>query len=61
MLWTGKQVFDVLIRPTATSKVLVNLEAKSRTFVRGSDHTRPPEFCPADGYLLVVLLIFLGI
>jgi len=26
MLWTGKQVFDVLMRPNRESKVLVNLE-----------------------------------
>ena len=32
MLWTGKQVFNVLMRPNKHSKVLVNLECKCRTF-----------------------------
>ena len=32
MLWTGKQVFNVLIRPNKNDPVLVNLDAKCRDF-----------------------------
>ncbi|KAH8589445.1 hypothetical protein B0O99DRAFT_692508 [Bisporella sp. PMI_857] len=32
MLWTGKQVFSVLMRPNQQSDVLVNMEAKCRDF-----------------------------
>lgn len=31
-LWTGKQIFNVLMRPCKKSKVLVNLEAKCREY-----------------------------
>ncbi|KAF2110809.1 hypothetical protein BDV96DRAFT_650427 [Lophiotrema nucula] len=31
-LWTGKQVFNVLMRPNKTSRVLVNLEAAGKQF-----------------------------
>lgn len=31
-LWTGKQLFNVLIRPNRKSKVFVNLDAKGRSF-----------------------------
>ena len=32
MLWTGKQVFNVLMRPNLQSKVLVNLECKNKVY-----------------------------
>ncbi|CAG8479721.1 17381_t:CDS:10 [Racocetra fulgida] len=31
-LWTGKQIFNVLMRPNKSSSVLVNLESKGRSF-----------------------------
>lgn len=52
-LWTGKQVFNVLMRPNKKSNVLVNLEASCRTHEKA-----PPEYIadmsPNDGYLVIV-------
>lgn len=50
-LWTGKQVFGLLMRPNKKSKVVVNLEAKCRSFagVKGE----APDMCPNDGYLVI--------
>ncbi|KAF4342405.1 DNA directed rna polymerase iii subunit rpc1 [Fusarium beomiforme] len=50
-LWTGKQIFNVLIRPNKQSPVLVNLDAKCKTF-----KSRPgqcPDMDPNDGWLVV--------
>ncbi|RPA98904.1 beta and beta-prime subunits of DNA dependent RNA-polymerase [Choiromyces venosus 120613-1] len=50
-LWTGKQIFNVLMRPNKKSKVLVNLDAKCRDFkaVPG----KAPDMCPNDGWLVI--------
>ncbi|KAL7268353.1 DNA-directed RNA polymerase III subunit C1 (rpo31) [Rhizina undulata] len=50
-LWTGKQIFNVLMRPNRRSKVLVNLDAKCRDFkaVPG----QAPDLCPNDGWLVI--------
>ena len=51
-LWTGKQVFNVLMRPNKSSNILVNLEAKCRTM-----GTVPPGYISDmvnnDGYLVI--------
>ena len=53
-LWTGKQIFNVLMRPNRESRVLVNLEASCRTFVkpRVSDGFFD-DMSPNDGYLVI--------
>ncbi|KAK9768440.1 DNA-directed RNA polymerase III subunit C1 (rpo31) [Basidiobolus ranarum] len=51
MLWTGKQVFNVLMRPNKQSQVLVNLETKCRSFEKKEG--RAPDLCPNDGYLVI--------
>ncbi|KAH8145366.1 uncharacterized protein LAJ45_10649 [Morchella importuna] len=50
-LWTGKQIFNVLLRPNKKSNVLVNLDAKCRDFktVPG----QAPDMCPNDGWLVI--------
>lgn len=50
-LWTGKQVFSILLRPNKKCNVLVNLESKTRSFVK--DPSRTPDLCPNDGWLVV--------
>ncbi|KAH6583663.1 hypothetical protein BASA61_007889 [Batrachochytrium salamandrivorans] len=65
-LWTGKQVFGVLLRPSMESKIIINLETKCRTFDKDqkdrsgvpfsksrthAGHLFHPSFCPNDGYL----------
>ena len=51
-LWTGKQVFNVLMRPNKQSNVMVNLECRNKT------HEKAPkgfiaDMSPNDGYLVV--------
>ncbi|KAI8072537.1 hypothetical protein BC940DRAFT_292818 [Gongronella butleri] len=50
-LWTGKQVFNVLFRPNKKSPVLINLEAKTKSFVK--EEGRIPDLCPNDGWLVI--------
>ncbi|TYJ54876.1 hypothetical protein B9479_004468 [Cryptococcus floricola] len=53
-LWTGKQIFNLLMRPNKDSKVLVNLEAKCRTQHDPAKEDRfPPDMSPNDGYLVI--------
>ncbi|KAJ9156363.1 DNA-directed RNA polymerase subunit [Pleurostoma richardsiae] len=50
-LWTGKQVFGMLMRPNKQSPVKVNLDAKCRDY-----KPRPgqcPDMCPNDGWLVI--------
>jgi len=50
-LWTGKQVFSILMRPNKQSPVMVNLDAKCREY-----RARPgqcPDMDPKDGWLVV--------
>ena len=44
-LWTGKQVFSMILRPNLQSKVLVNFESKEKNYT-GNKH-----FCPSDGWV----------
>lgn len=51
-LWTGKQIFSLLIKPNKESPIVINLEAKNKTFhppAKGA----PLEMSPNDGYLVV--------
>lgn len=50
-LWTGKQIFGLLMRPNRKSKVIVNLEAKCRSFAAAKGDF--PDMCPNDGYLVI--------
>jgi len=55
-LWTGKQVFNVLMRPSKSSPVNVNLECKNKTSEKPStehDLAYPAFMSRNDGYLVV--------
>ncbi len=55
-LWTGKQVFSVLMRPNRDSPVKVNLDAKCREYVAPENRdgkSLAPDMCPKDGWLVV--------
>ena len=53
-LWTGKQIFNLLMRPNKRSGTLVNLEAKCRTQVEPrKEENFPPDMSPNDGYLVI--------
>lgn len=50
-LWTGKQVFSVMMRPNKKSPVKINLDAKCRAY-----QARPgqcPDMDPNDGWLVI--------
>ncbi|KAH9049136.1 beta and beta-prime subunits of DNA dependent RNA-polymerase [Lactarius hengduanensis] len=59
-LWTGKQIFNVLIRPNKQSKVLVNVESKCNKEEKPDrSHFPPymdpaPDLSPNDGWLVIV-------
>ena len=61
MLWTGKQVFNVLMRPSRSSPVLVNVETKCNKEQQPSPAAYSPrmgsvarDLSPNDGYLVIV-------
>lgn len=51
MLWTGKQVFNVLMRPNKKSRVLVNLEAACKQFKNTANQA--PDLNENDAYLVI--------
>ncbi|TDL29012.1 beta and beta-prime subunits of DNA dependent RNA-polymerase [Rickenella mellea] len=59
-LWTGKQVFNCLMRPNKNSKVLVNVESKCNKEEKPNPIHYPPGMVPApdmspnDTYLVIV-------
>lgn len=50
-LWTGKQVFNIMMRPNKKSPVLVNLDAKCKSY-KGSS-AKCPDMDPNDGWLVI--------
>ncbi|KAI3644286.1 hypothetical protein MP228_010450 [Amoeboaphelidium protococcarum] len=51
VLYTGKQVFNILMRPNKQSQVFINLECKNKSFVKNPDI--PVYKCPNDGWVAV--------
>ncbi|XP_008465290.3 DNA-directed RNA polymerase III subunit 1 [Cucumis melo] len=51
-LWTGKQLFSVLVRPHASMKVYLNLTVKEKSYskVKGNEKERET-MCPNDGFV----------
>lgn len=45
-LWTGKQVFSMMLKPNKSSKVLVNFETREKNYSSKNKH-----FCPNDGWV----------
>ncbi|KAI1759633.1 beta and beta-prime subunits of DNA dependent RNA-polymerase [Hypoxylon sp. FL1150] len=57
-LWTGKQIFSMLMRPNKASAVKINLDAKCREYSEPPPpepgcKPRAPDMCPNDGWLVV--------
>ncbi|XP_073009025.1 DNA-directed RNA polymerase III subunit 1 isoform X1 [Typha latifolia] len=44
-LWTGKQLFSVLVRPNASTRVFLNFTLKEKIY------TKLETMCPCDGYV----------
>jgi len=59
-LWTGKQIFNVLMRPNKASRILVNVESKCHKWEEASGKNYPwmakpqPDLSPNDGWLVIV-------
>ena len=58
-LWTGKQVFNTLMRPNKKSNILVNVESKCNKEEKPKSANYPnmkiiPDLSPNDGYLVIV-------
>ncbi|KAL6060056.1 DNA-directed RNA polymerase subunit [Balamuthia mandrillaris] len=51
-LWSGKQIFSVLLRPNAKSNVVITMEVKGRTY-SGKPPNEPLWMCPKDGYVCI--------
>jgi DNA-directed RNA polymerase III subunit RPC1 len=51
-LWTGKQIFNVLMRPNKDSPVLVNLDAKNKIYKKKKDG-QIPDMDIDDSFLVV--------
>ncbi|EGV61865.1 DNA-directed RNA polymerase III subunit C1 (rpo31) [Yamadazyma tenuis] len=51
-LWTGKQVFSLLIKPNKASNVVINLDAKAKTYIPPERHFAN-EMSPNDGYVII--------
>lgn len=52
MLWTGKQVFSLLIKPNKKSDVVINLDAKNKTYIPPAKGF-PNEMSPNDGFVII--------
>ncbi|GMM34106.1 DNA-directed RNA polymerase III core subunit [Saccharomycopsis crataegensis] len=52
-LWTGKQVFSLLIKPNRHSHVKINLDAKNKTFFKPLRSDWPNEMSPNDGFVVI--------
>ena len=50
-LWTGKQLFSVLLKPNKKYKIVINLKNKSKTFSR--KYKEDEYRCPNDGFVLI--------
>jgi DNA-directed RNA polymerase III subunit RPC1 len=44
-LWTGKQIFSMMIRPNKDATVLINFETKEKNY------TKEKQFCSNDGWI----------
>ncbi|KAG6885787.1 hypothetical protein C0993_009892 [Termitomyces sp. T159_Od127] len=57
-LWTGKQIFNVLMRPNKESKIFVNVESKCHKWeeAKAANYTMNPlpDLSPNDGWLVIV-------
>ncbi|KAK7467362.1 DNA-directed RNA polymerase III subunit C1 (rpo31) [Stygiomarasmius scandens] len=59
-LWTGKQIFNVLMRPNKKSKIMVNVESKCNQWEEAKPENYPKnmklakDMSPNDGWLVII-------
>ena len=52
-LWTGKQIFSLMLRPTSSSPLVVNLECPNKKYNVTRSRPEPLHMCPDDGYVCI--------
>ncbi|SCV06117.1 LANO_0H22474g1_1 [Lachancea nothofagi CBS 11611] len=52
-MWTGKQVFSLLIKPNKDSSVVINLDAKNKVYIPPKRKEFPNEMSQNDGYVVI--------
>ncbi|CCD23823.1 DNA-directed RNA polymerase III core subunit RPO31 NDAI_0C01620 [Naumovozyma dairenensis CBS 421] len=52
-LWTGKQLFSLLIKPNKDSPVVINLDAKNKVYIPPKTKAYPNEMSRNDGYVII--------
>lgn len=52
-LWTGKQIFSLLIKPNKESPVVINLDAKNKVFIPPKSKSFPNEMSQNDGFVVI--------
>ncbi|SCU93222.1 LAMI_0E13630g1_1 [Lachancea mirantina] len=52
-LWTGKQVFSLLIKPNSQSPVVINVDAKNKVYIPPKNKTYPNEMSENDGFVVI--------
>lgn len=52
-LWTGKQLFSLLIKPNKDSPVVINLDAKNKVYVPPKSKSLPNEMSRNDGFVVI--------
>ncbi|AGO12592.1 AaceriAER252Cp [[Ashbya] aceris (nom. inval.)] len=52
-LWTGKQLFSLLIKPNRKSPVIINLDAKNKVYIAPKNKAYPNEMSANDGYVII--------
>ncbi|KAF7991817.1 hypothetical protein HCN44_010618 [Aphidius gifuensis] len=50
-LWTGKQIFSLILRPNDKTKIKANLETRVKVKLQSKLYKR--EFCLAEGYVII--------
>ncbi|CCF58150.1 hypothetical protein KAFR_0D05030 [Kazachstania africana CBS 2517] len=52
-LWTGKQLFSLLIKPNHKSPVVINLDAKNKVYIPPKSKSLPNEMSRNDGFVII--------
>ena len=52
-LWTGKQLFSVILKPNKNYKICINSKNKSKSFSKKDSSIDEFIFCPNDGFVLI--------
>ena len=50
-MWTGKQVFSLMLRPTSQSPMTMNLECGNKRYNTARAKPEPLHMCPDDGFV----------